>query len=150
MIDVKEVTPFDTDSNISPIPNPPSTDSSSNPEPADLNTTTQLPKLYSGFQWETDQKKTLLFTSGKRRIEQEGVYLESASLTEFPQEFINYYTKELTSSSFKQTLNSISAAGTTITYAKDDIFFTFGVENVYKGSGDSKTLSSYKAFLEHN
>ncbi len=114
------------------------------PNPSDL------PKLYSGLTWEITQSKTLLFTSGKRRIEQEGVYLESSQVTELPQDFINYYTNQLTSLSFKQTLNSSDPNDTTITYSKDDLFLTFGVKNIYSGSGDNKKLVGYKAFIEHN
>ena len=98
----------------------------------------------------TDQKKLLLFTSGKRRIEQEGVYLESAQVPDFPQDFIDYYTKELTNAGFKQTLNSSEPIGTTITFAKDDLFLTFGVKNVFQGTGENKKISGYKAFIEHN
>lgn len=109
-----------------------------------------LPKLYSGIIWETNQKKILTFTSGKRRIEQEGVYLESSLVTEIPQDFINYYTTQLTNLSFKQTLNSSDPNGTTITYSKDDLFLTFGTKNVFSGSGDNKKLTGYKTFIEHN
>ncbi len=109
-----------------------------------------LPKLYSNLTWEVTQSKTLLFTSGKRRIEQEGVYLESSQVTELPQDFINYYTNQLTTLGFKQTLNSSQPYGTTITYSKDDLFLTFGVKNIYSGTGDNKKLTGYKAFIEHN
>ena len=109
-----------------------------------------LPKLYSGLQWDLTQRKVLLFTSGKRRIEQEGVYMESAQVANIPQEFINYYTQSLQNSGFKETLNSSEPNGTTVTYAKDDLFLTFGVKNVYSGSGDNKKLTGYKAFIEHN
>lgn len=109
-----------------------------------------LPKLYSSLTWEVTQSKTLLFTSGKRRIEQEGVYLESSQVTEFPQDFVDYYTNQLTNLGFKQTLNSQEPTGTTITFAKDDLFLTFGVKNIYSGSGENKKLVGYKAFIEHN
>lgn len=109
-----------------------------------------LPKLYSGLQWDLTQRKVLLFTSGKRRIEQEGVYLESAQVTEFPQAFIDYYTQQLLNTGFKETLNSSDPNGTTITYAKDDLFLTFGVKNIFSGSGDNKKIMGYKAYIEHN
>lgn len=109
-----------------------------------------LPKLYSGLQWDLTQRKILLFTSGKRRIEQEGVYMESAQVTELPQEFINYYTNQLITAGFKETLNATDPNGTTITYAKDDLFLTFGIKNIYSGSGETKRLIGYKAFIEHN
>lgn len=109
-----------------------------------------LPTLYSGLTWEVTQSKILTFTSGKRRIEQEGVYLESSQVNTIPQEFTNYYIAQLTNSGFKQTLNSSEPNGTTITYAKDDLFLTFGVKNIYSGSGDNKKLIGYKAFIEHN
>lgn len=109
-----------------------------------------LPALYSGLTWELTQSKTLLFTSGKRRIEQDGVYLESAQVADFPQEFVNYYTQQLTNASFKQTFNSSDPNGTTITFAKDELFLTFGVKNIYSGSGETKKLIGYKAFIEHN
>ncbi len=109
-----------------------------------------LPPLYSGLQWETTQKKLLIFTSGKRKIEQEGIYLESVQTSVFPQDFINYYLESLKAQGFKETLNSINPEGITITYAKDNLFLTFGIKNIYKGSGDKKQLSGYKAFIEHN
>lgn len=109
-----------------------------------------LPKLYSGLQRDLTQRKVLIFTSGKRKIEQEGVYMESAQVADFPQEFINYYTNQLTNTGFKETLNSSDPNGTTITYAKDDLFLTYGVKNIYSGSGDNKKLVGYKAFIEHN
>lgn len=111
---------------------------------------TGLPELYSALEWPTAQKRTLIFTSGKRKIEQEGVYLESAQLNVFPQDFINYYIQEFKARQFKETLNSISPEGVTITYAKDNLFLTFGTKNIYKGSGDQKQLVGYKAFVEHN
>lgn len=109
-----------------------------------------IPDLYAGLQWETNQKKLLIFTSGKRKIEQEGIYLESVQLSVFPQDFINYYLEGLKSAGFKETLNSINPEGITITYAKDDLFLTFGIKNIYQGSGNKKQLSGYKAFIEHN
>lgn len=109
-----------------------------------------LPSLYSGLTWETNQKKVLIFTSGKRKIEQEGIYLEAAQVSAFPQDFINYYIEKLKAQEFKETLNSINPEGIMITYAKDDLFLTFGIKNIYKGSGEQKQLSGYKAFIEHN
>lgn len=116
-----------------------------------------LPELFSGFEWEKTQKKVLIFTSGKRKIEQEGIYLESAQVASFPQEFINYYIQKLHDSGFKETLNSIDPDGITITYAKDDLFLTFGTKNIYSGSapiksgsGERKKLTGYSAFIEHN
>ena len=108
------------------------------------------PKLYSALEWEVTQSKTLLFTSGKRRIEQEGVYLESSQVPDLPQAFLDYYTQNLQNLGFKETLNSSEPAGITITYAKEDLFLTFGVKNIYSGSGDAKKLTGYKAFIEHN
>ena len=68
----------------------------------------------------------------------------------FPQEFINYYLEKLKAQGFKETLNSISPEGIAITYAKDDLFLTFGVKNIYQGKADSKKLVGYIAYLEHN
>ncbi len=146
LIEVSEVVSFEVKPSSSPIPltSPNSLNSPNTPNSADL------PKLYSGLTWETTQSKTLLFTSGKRRIEQEGVYLESSQVTDFPQSFLDYYTNELTNLGFKQTLNSSEPTGTTITFAKDELFLTFGVKNIYTGSGDNKKLTGYKAFIEHN
>lgn len=109
-----------------------------------------LPDLYPGLNWETTQKRVLIFTSGKRKIEQEGVYLESSQLNSFPQDFINYYIQEFKNKNFKETLNSINPEGITITYAKDNLFLTFGTKNIYQGSGDKKQLAGYKAYIEHN
>lgn len=148
VIEVTEVIPFDLPQ-ITPISVPiPNNSISSNPSfPSN---TSDLPDLYNGFRWETNQKKVLIFTSGKRKIEQEGIYLESALVSVFPQEFINYYIESLKNLGFKETLNSVSPEGITVTYAKDDLFLTFGIKNIYKGSGDKKQLSGYKAFIEHN
>lgn len=110
----------------------------------------KLPNLPENIKWETTQKKILTFTSGKRRIEQEGVYLESILLKDYPQEFISYYFSSLTNLGFKETLNSADPNGVMITYAKGETFVTFGVKNIYTGSGDNKKLSGYKAYLEHN
>lgn len=109
-----------------------------------------LPKLYSGITWETNQKKILTFTSGRRRIEQEGVYLESAQVPNIPQDFLNYYTTQLTSLGFKETLNSKDPDGTMITYSKDELFLTYGVKNIYSGTGDNKKIIGYRAYIEHN
>lgn len=117
---------------------------------ANSSTPSSLPDLYSGLKWETSQKKVLIFTSGKRKIEQEGVYLESAQVSAFPQDFINYYLEKLKNQGFKETLNSINPDGITVTYSSGDLFLTFGVKNVYKGSSDNKQLTGYKAYLEHN
>lgn len=137
VIEVAEVIPVETFTSPS-IPN------------TTLNADIKLPALYSGLHWETSQRKTLIFTSGKRKIEQEGVYFESSQVSGFPQDFINYYLQSLKSSNFKETLNSISPEGITITYAQEDLFLTFGVKNKYSGSGDKKQLSGYTAFIEHN
>ncbi len=120
------------------------------PIPANALNTPKIPDLYPKMKWETSQKRVLIFTSGKRKIEQEGNYLESSQLTSFPQDFINYYIEGLKSAGFKETLNSISPEGITTTYAKDDSFLTFGIKNIYKGSGASKQLIGYVAYLEHN
>lgn len=124
-----------------------------NPAPiviADSSASAQLPALYSGLSWVKNEKRVLIFTSGKRKIEQEGVYLESAQINSFPQDFINYYIQEFKDKGFKETLNSINTEGIVITYAKDDLFLTFGIKNKYTGSGEKKQLSGYIAFIEHN
>lgn len=152
VIEVDEVISFDTTDTLKPItpisqtsPNTPNTANLPNIPNQDL-----LPKLYSGLTWEVTQRRVLIFTSGKRRIEQEGVYLESAQVNTIPQDFINYYTQELKSKGFKETLNSTDPDSITITYSKDDLFLTFGIKNVYSGSGENKKLSGYRAYIEHN
>ncbi len=121
------------------------------PNPSDSsNSSVALPPLYSSLTWEVTKTKTLIFTSGLRKIEQEGVYLESSQIETFPQDFINYYTNQLNNLGFKQTLDSKEPNGTTTTYSKEDTFLTFGVKNVFKGSGDAKQIIGYKAYIEHN
>lgn len=149
LIEVSEVTSFDI--KPTPVPTTPSSQNTPNtPNSPNLSNSSALPALYSGLTWEITQSKTLLFTSGKRRIEQEGVYMESALVPDLPQAFIDYYTQNLQNLGFKQTLNSAEPAGITITYAKEDLFLTFGVKIIYSGSGDNKKLTGYKAFIEHN
>ncbi len=148
VIDVTEIIPLGNPSKSESLITSASTNT-----PTSLTTPNQdldLPKLHPDIKWEITQKKVLLFTSGKRRIEQEGVYLESSELLTFPQAFLDYYTQNLKSSNFKQTLNSTDPDEVMITYAKDDLFLTFGVKNIYSGSGDNKKLTGYKAFIEHN
>lgn len=131
----------------SPSPNIPDIpDSSNTPDLADI----ELPKLYYGLQWESSQKRILVFTSGKRRIDVEGFHVESSQQPAFPQDFINYYIGDLKSKGFKETLNSIDPDGIMVTYSKDDSFMTFGVKNIYSGRGDNKQIAGYKAFIEHN
>ena len=142
VVEVSEIIPSDSLPLISPnLPNP---SSPSNPS------VLELPDLYPNLTWEKTQKKVLIFTSGKRKIEQEGIYLESAQISTFPLDFINYYLEEFKNRGFKETLNSINPEGITITYAKDDLFLTFGTKNIYSGSRDKKQLIGYKAFIEHN
>lgn len=150
LVEVSEIIPFDL--STAPVSLPPlSLSSPSNPSPpSNSSSGIELPELYPALSWQTTQKRVLIFTSGKRKIEQEGVYLESAQVTDFPQDFINYYINGFKDIGFKETLNSISPDGITITYAKDDLFLTFGTKNVYSGSGDKKQLTGYKAFIEHN
>ncbi|MBI2330448.1 hypothetical protein HYU94_03580, partial [Candidatus Daviesbacteria bacterium] len=152
LIEVSEVVSFDPKPSPSPTPlNSPARNASASVAGGpNLPNSSALPALFSGLTWEVTKSKTLIFTSGLRKIEQEGVYLESAQVLNFPQDFINYYTNQLTNSGFKQTLNSSEPTGTTITYAKEDLFLTFGVKNIYTGSGDTKKLIGYKAFIEHN
>lgn len=109
-----------------------------------------LPNLYPELTWETTQKKLLIFTSGKRRIELEGVYLESVKLNVFPQDFLDYYTNQLTQAGFKQTLNSKTADDITQSFEKDGLYLTYGVENLFSGSGNLKKIVGYRAYLEHN
>lgn len=145
VIDVTEVIPLGTiSSSDTPIPQ---TSLTALDTP---NSSAELPELYSSINWETTQTKVLTFTSGKRRIEQEGVYLESAKLDVFPYDFINYYITQLKGRGFKQTLNKIDPDGITTSFEKTGIFLTFGVKNVYSGSGDNKKITGYKAFIEHN
>lgn len=123
------------------------------PSPIDSDITTpnvELPKLYSAFQWDIVQKRTLIFTSGKRKITLEGVYLESIDIKDYPQDFINYYTQTLQGYGFKQTLDSTTPDGKTFSYEKDGLYLTFGVKNVYSGTGDKRQLTDYRAFIEHN
>ena len=148
LIDVSEVISFETEQ--TPTPTPTSLTYPNNPNSPNLSNPADLPKLYSTLTWEVTQSKTLLFTSGRRRIEQEGVYLESSQVTDYPQAFFDYYTSQLQTSGFKQTFNSSEPNGTTITYSKDDLFLTFGIKNVFSGSGDNKKITGYKAFIEHN
>jgi len=151
VINVSEVIVFQSlpDAQITPIP--PNIPASQRGEP---NTPdfpdVKLPQLFTGLKWESSQKKILLFTSGKRRIEVEGFHLESSQQSAFPQEFINYYIADLKDKGFKETLNSIDPDGITVTYSNNEIFMTFGVKNIYTGKGDVKKISGYKAFIEHN
>lgn len=114
------------------------------------NSDVKLPDLFSGLQWTSTQKKVLVFTSGKRRMDVEGFHIESSQMTSFPQDFINYYITELKNRGFKETLNSIDPEGIIVTYSKDDLFLTFGVKNIYQGKVDKKQLAGYIAYLEHN
>lgn len=139
VIEVSEIIPLET---VSITPSQPVL---SSPSP-DI----KLPDLFTGLKWESSQKKILLFTSGKRRIEVEGFHLESYEQTDFPQEFINYYIADLKDKGFKETLNSIDSDGIMVTYSNNEIFMTFGVKNIYTGKGDAKKISGYKAFIEHN
>lgn len=142
VIEASEITPLDSSPQIAPLPPIPSNP----PAPSGAG----LPEVFPGLDWQTTQKRTLIFTSGRRKIEQEGVYLESAQVTSFPQDFINYYLGEFKSKGFKETLNSVNPEGITITYAQNDLFLTFGTKNIYKGSENQKQLAGYKAFIEHN
>lgn len=142
VIEVSEVIPLDNSNSPAPIIlTSPQNSTLVDEESSSSASSVDLPVIYSGLQWEKTQKKLLTFTSGKRRIEQEGLYFESALVKEFPQDFINYYLQELKQRGFKETLNSISPEGLTITYSKGDLFLTFGIK--YKKSG-------YTAFIEHN
>lgn len=134
LIEVSEIIISDTN----PQPPPPTANLSSS---LDIPDQGLLPKLYSGLTWEKIERKALIFTSGKRRIEQEGVYLESSKLTNYPQDFLDYYTNQLTQSNFKQTLNSKTPDNITLSYEKDGLYLTFGVENIKSG---------YRAYLEYN
>lgn len=140
-VEVSEIIPQEFSE--SPLSNP------SNP-PLPSDPSADLPALYSGLSWVETSKKLLIFTSGKRKIELEGLYLESSQVNAFPQDFINYYYLEFKDRGFKETLNSINPDGITITYAKDDLFLTFGIKNIYSGSKDQKQPIGYKAFVEHN
>lgn len=126
--------------NIS-TPNPPNT-----PNNPDVN----LPKLYSKIPWDLEEEKTLVFTSGKRRVDMQGVHLESVQVADFPQDFLDYYTKELTNLNFTKTLNSKNSDGITQSYENNGKYFTFGAKFIFSGSGDKKELVGYKAFIEHN
>ena len=147
VVEVSEIILLDTPLESSASP---ATSITSPPYPSNTPSGIGLPGLYSALDWQTTQKRVLIFTSGKRKIEQEGIYSESAQINSFPQDFINYYIQELKNKGFKETLNSINPEGITITYAKDDLFLTFGTKNVYSGSGDKKQLAGYTAFIEHN
>ncbi|MBI2315230.1 hypothetical protein HYU93_04220 [Candidatus Daviesbacteria bacterium] len=151
VIEVSEIILLNPSASLNPTPEVAVPQISLNsPNSPNLPNSSTLPDLYSGLKWETNQKKLLIFTSGKRKIEQEGIYLESAQISAFPQDFINYYLGSLKAQGFKETLNSINPEGITITYAKDNLFLTFGIKNIYKGPGDRKQPSGYKAFIEHN
>lgn len=142
LIEVSEVISFDTKADTKPTPSP----TSQTTPPTNPN----LPALYSNLTWETPKNKVLTFTSGTRKIEQEVIYTESKQLDTYPQGFISYYTQQLSNSGFKQTLNSSEPNNIFTTYSKGNLFLTFGVKNIYLGSGDSKKISGYKAFIEHN
>lgn len=133
--------------NIVPSTPPSTTNSDPIPEPI---ISTQLPPLYSGFQWANTEKKILVFTSGKRRIDIEGHHIESITLQNFPTEFMDYYKQQLITNGWKQTLEAQSPEEKTITYAKGEQYLTIGVETVFKGKGETKQLSGYKAYLEYN
>lgn len=107
-------------------------------------------KLYPDLKWESEESKLLVFTSGKRRMDIEGIHLESSQVADFPQGFIDYYTKQLSNLGFKQTLNAKNPDGITQTFESNGKYFTFGVKNIYQSSGDNKNLVGYKAFIEHN
>lgn len=149
VIEVSEITLLTSSSspNLLVSPNPPT---SPNTLTIPDSESAQLPKLYPNLQWTSSQKRVLVFTSGKRKIDIEGYHLESSLVNIFPQDFINYYIGELKNNDFKETLNSIDPEGIIITYAKNELFLTFGIKNIYKGSGDKKQVAGFIAFVEHN
>ncbi len=131
-------------------PGPAATAKSAGPAPTDAPATLSLPKLYASLVWETQEQKVLTFTSGKKSVEINGVHMESSQLKDYPMNFIYYYESNLQTLGFKQTLNSKSANGNTETFQKNNKYFTFGVNYIFQGSGDTKKLVGYKAFIEHN
>lgn len=166
LIEVSEVISFDTEDDTNSAANTKSPQSSQTSETipvisnasSDISTSKSagttnpavLPALYSGLTWEAPKNKTLTFTSGTRKIEQEVIYIESSQINTYPQDFISYYTQQLTNSGFKQTLNSQEPSSSSTTYSKGNLFLTFGIKNVYSGSGENKEIVGYKAFIEHN
>lgn len=135
MIEVSEIIIIDK-----PYTQPPPSAAAVLPTTAPATKTT-LPPLYTNLQWETVQNKSLTFTSGKRKIQQEGIYRESQPLSDYPQDFVDYYNTNLLEAGFKPVLNSAEAGSITITYTRDDLFLTFGVK---------ESKSGYLAFIEHN
>lgn len=149
-VEVSEIIPLDSSSqtSLTPLTTPTSLTGPNPPNTSDADI--KLPELFSGLEWISTQKKVLVFTSGKRRMDVEGFHIESSQMSNFPQDFINYYITELKNRGFKETLNSINPEGITVTYSKDDLFLTFGVKNIYQGKADKKQLVGYIAYLEHN
>jgi hypothetical protein len=106
--------------------------------------------LYSGISWETTEAKTLVFSSGKRKINITGQHIESIDLKVFPQDFIDFYVKSLKTSGWTQVLYTITADETIYSFKKDESYITIGVKNLYSGKLGDKITAGYKAYIEHN
>lgn len=142
VIKVSEIIAFEEGSAVVPV---------ASPVPEDIsNVNVSIPDLYPNLIWESDEKKTLTFTSGKRRINLEGTRLESKEIKDFPQDFVSYYENSLRNFGFRQTINRKDADGIMESFENTGVYFTFGVKNVFQGSGDNKAVVGYKAFIEHN
>jgi len=139
VIKVTEIIAFEDGSAVVPAPSPIT---------EEINIS--IPDLYPNLFWEGNEKKTLTFTSGKRRINLEGTRLESKEVKEFPQDFVNYYENSLRNFGYKQTINKKDADEIMQSYENTGVYFTFGVKYVFQGSGDSKQLVGYRAYVEHN
>lgn len=104
-----------------------------------------IPPLYSGVEWEEQNKEKVVFHDEQSNtMELDGVLMISSPLNVYPSDFINYYRDGLENTGW----NQIGVAGDPETiggfydYKKGNRFVTFGVRTL-EGDGVGRALLQY-------
>ena len=124
---------------------------SPSPTPSTISSTAaQIPPLYPAVQWESTESGKLVFrTRQNELIELEGYRIESVLLKTYPQDFIDYYKRELNIGGWIETAMAGSGiSGDFYFYEKGGRYINFGVFIARDNSG--KILGEYWAFVEHD
>ena len=110
-----------------------------------------LPDLYPGTQWTAPKSGEYPFVTqiGEGKI-LDGFGLESTALVDSPNDFLEYYRRELARGGWAFLEEASGPEGEVYDYAKGEALFMYRYKEITEGEGLARHVVGYKLFLQYH